>query len=299
MVEQPRQLTEKAPELLQITITFINRDWLLPLSDFLMGMGAASVEIQVKSPVLQVILPPFKDPKNLLQAMDVFLESLAIPRPEIALKQLENQDWTAVFRKHFTPFAMNRNSYIVPSWLKKEYSEIFNGKQVVIVEPGQAFGTGLHASTALAADMITDYGKKHPGFTMIDAGTGSGILSIIAERNGADQIIAFDIDPLCSNAMTTHLSLNRSTIEKFHFFIGTEAAIRPETEVDLVVINIIETIIRQILPSLARMSTDQLILSGILKRDAESFIHFLNKQGFSVVDQEIRDEWIAFRCEKT
>ena len=298
MVEQPRQLTEKAPALLQITITFINRDWLLPLSDFLMGMGAASVEIQAGSPVLRVILPPFKDPKNLLHAMDVFFESLAIPRPEIVLKQLESQDWTAVFRKHFTPFTMNRSSFIVPSWLKKEYAGTFEGKQVVIVEPGQAFGTGLHASTALAADMITDYGEKHPGFTMIDAGTGSGILSIIAERNGADQIIAFDIDPLCSTAVTTHLSLNQSPVDKFHLFIGTETAIRPDTKVDLVVINIIETIIRQILPSLSKMAIDQLILSGILKRDAESFIHFVNEQGFSVVDQDTRDEWVAFRCEK-
>lgn len=298
MAEQPQQLTETSPPLLQLTLTFENRDWLLPLSDFLMGIGVASVEIQMNSPVLQVILLPFKNPEKIIQAIGEFCGNLSIPIPGITLKTLENQDWMAVFRKHFAPFAMNRNSFIVPSWLKEEYPGTVEGKQVIVVEPGQAFGTGLHATTALAADMVTDYGKGHPGFTMIDAGSGSGILSLIAEKNGADKIVAFDVDPLCSTAMATHLSLNRSAIEKFHFFIGTEAAIRPDTKVDLIVINIIETIIRRILPSLSRMATDQLILSGILKRDTESFIHFVNKQGFRVLEQDTRDEWIAFRCEK-
>ncbi len=298
MAEQPQQLTETSPPLLQLTVTFETRDWLFALSDFLMGMGAASVEIQVNYPVLQVILAPFKNPEKIIQAIREFCKNLSIPIPGITLKTLENQDWMAVFRKHFEPFAMNRSSFIVPSWLKKEYAGTFEGKQVIVVEPGQAFGTGLHATTALAAEMITDYGNGHSRFTMIDAGSGSGILSLIAEKNGADKIIAFDVDPLCSTAVTTHLSLNQSPVDKFHLFIGTEAAIRPDTKVDLVVINIIETIIRELLPSLSKMATDQLILSGILKRDAESFIHFVNEQGFRVMEQDTRDEWIAFRCEK-
>ncbi len=300
MAEQHRQLTEKTYKFPQITFTFVNRDWLLALSDFLMGIGVASVEIQEDFPVLKAILSPFKDPESILQAMNSFCEDLAIPSPEIALEPLENQNWMAVFREHFVPFAMNRETFIVPSWLKEQYGETLeDGKQVIIVEPGQAFGTGLHASTALAADMVTDYGKTHPGFTMIDAGTGTGILSIIAEKNGADKILAFDIDPLCSIALATHLSLNQSEPDKFHLFVGTETALRQDTKTDLVVINMIETLIRKILPVLSGMATDQLILSGILNRDVDLFTHFINDQGFSVVKQEVRDDWVAFCCEKT
>ncbi|NOY22128.1 MAG: hypothetical protein GXO70_01275 [Acidobacteria bacterium] len=299
MAKQYRQLIEKTHKFPQITFTFVNRDWLLALSDFLMGIGVASVEIQEDFPVLKAILSPFKDPENILQAMNSFCRHLAIPIPEIALEQLENRNWTAVFREHFTPFAMNRETFIVPSWLKEQYGETLDGKQVIIVEPGQAFGTGLHASTALAADMVTGYGKAHPGFTMIDAGTGTGILSIIAEKNGADKILAFDIDPLCSMALATHMFLNQSEPAKFLLFVGTETALRQDMKVNLVVINIIETIIRKILPSLATMATDQLILSGILNRDSEPFARFINEHGFSIVKQKVQDGWVAFRCEKT
>ena len=299
MAEQHQPSTEKIPEFPQLTFTFANRDWLLPLSDFLMGIGAASVEIQQNRPVVKVILTHSKKPETIVQAMNSFCENMDIPSPVIAIEQLQEGDWMAVFREHFTPFTMNRNTFVVPSWLKEDYGKTVEGKLVVIVEPGQAFGTGLHATTALAADMITKYGKIHPGFTMIDVGTGCGILSIIAEKNGANEIVAFDIDPLCSVALVTHLSLNRSEPEKFRLFVGTEAALRKDTKVELIVINIIETIIRKILPTLAKMAADQLILSGILNRDTEPFIHFINEHGFSVVEQEIRDDWVAFRCERT
>ena len=298
MTEQYQPSTEKAPIFPQLTFSFTTRDWLLPVSDFLMGIGAASVEIQADSPVLKAILLPSKDPENFITAVNTFCRDLAIPYPEIVLEQLQNQDWMAVFREHFAPFAMNRTCFIVPSWLKENYGETVDGRQVVIVEPGQAFGTGLHATTALAADMIVEYARSNPGFTMIDAGTGSGILSVIAEKNGADGIIAFDIDPLCSTALATHTFLNRTESKKFRLFVGTQAALRQDMRANLVVINIIETIIRKILPSMATMATDQLILSGILYRDAEPFTHFINEHGFSVVEQKVRDEWVAFSCEK-
>lgn len=299
MAERHQQSTEKTPEFPQLTLTFTKRDWLLPVSDFMMGIGAASVEIQENFPVLKAILPPSKDPDNFLKAVNTFCRNLAISNPEIVLEQLQSRDWMAVFREHFTPFTMNQTCFIVPSWLKQQYGKTVDGKQVVIVEPGQAFGTGLHPTTALAADMITNYARSNPGFTMIDAGTGSGILSVIAEKNGAAGIVAFDIDPLCSVALDTHILLNRNEPEKFRLFVGTQTALRQDMRANIVVINIIETVIRKLLPSLATMATDQLILSGILNRDAESFTHFINEHGFTVAEQEVRDDWVAFRCEKT
>ncbi|NOZ12554.1 MAG: hypothetical protein GXO69_02775 [Acidobacteria bacterium] len=298
MAETHHQLTEKTIQFPQINLTFENRDNLSVISDFLMGLGADSVEIQEKSPVLRVILAPGKSPDTIIESLTGFCGAVNIPLPEIETRQLQNRDWTAVFREHFTPFSMNSSVFIVPSWMKHEYGEQEGGKQVIIVEPGQAFGTGLHATTALAADMIVDYARLNPGFSMIDAGTGSGILSIIAEKNGAEDIIAFDIDPLCSPALTTHLKLNGADTDKFRLFVGTESAIRKNIRANLVVINIIEQVIRKILPTLAPMVTGRLILSGILEQDSEEFISFVENLGFSVQETETRDEWAAFSCGK-
>ncbi|RLE22384.1 MAG: hypothetical protein DRJ08_04180 [Acidobacteria bacterium] len=297
-METLQRLTDKTPEFPQIILIFKNRDWLLTVSDFLMGKGVASVEIQEDFPVLRVILTHGKTEEPVIQSLKRFCEAVGAPFPEIRVEKLVNRDWMAVFREHFTPFAMTRNVFIVPSWLKDEYGETKEGKQVIIVEPGQAFGTGLHATTALATDMVLDYARSYPGFSMIDAGTGSGILSVIAEKNGARNIIAFDIDPLCSGALRTHLALNCSNREKFQLFVGTEAAIRNTVRADLVVINIIETIIRKILPALAPMVTDRLILSGILEQDSDAFISFVQGLGFTVLETQARDEWVAFNCVK-
>ncbi len=298
MADKQPASTEKPIEFPQLILKFPDRDGMFPVSDFLMGFGAASVEIQTDCPCLSVLFAPGQETANILQALQNFCNTTGIPYPEISSTQLQNSDWMSVFRAHFTPFSMNKNTFIVPSWLKDSFSKTKNGKQVVIVEPGQAFGTGLHATTALAADMITDYGKNHPRFTMIDAGSGSGILSVIAEKNGAAKILAFDIDPLSSVAMTTHITLNRCQREKFQLFVGSVAAIKKSESVDLVVINIIETIIRKILPDLAPIASDQLILSGILARDSENFLSFVKENGFSVIEKAARDEWVAFRCKR-
>ncbi len=294
MAETHHQLTDKTIRFPQINLTFENRDNLSVISDFLMGAGANSVEIQERFPALRVILAPGKSPDTIIESLKNFCGAVSIPLPEIEVSQLQNQDWTAVFREHFTPFPMNKSVFIVPSWMKEKYNGTVDDKQVIIVEPGQAFGTGLHATTALAADMIVDYARLNPGFSMIDAGTGSGILSVIAEKNRSGNIIAFDIDPLCSPALATHLKLNGADADKFRLFVGTESAIRKNIHADLVVINIIEQVIRKILPAMAPMVTDRLILSGILEQDSETFISFVQNLGFTIQETQTRDEWAAF-----
>ena len=260
--------------------------------------GVNSVEINEVTSQITILLRGGIDENMVIDKVHSFCHELRISIPQTVISELKNCDWVAQFRKHFHPFAMNDYIQIVPSWESSAYDDSENGRQMIVVEPGQAFGTGLHATTALAAQLLIEYAVKHRSFSVLDVGTGSGILSIIAEKNGASSVTAFDIDPLCSNAFTTHLKLNDCNPTHFDMFVGTAHALRPGFATDLVVMNAIETIIRKVLPNLISTIRGDLILTGVLKQDADEFTEYLNGLEFRVIEHRTRDEWSAFVCRK-
>jgi ribosomal protein L11 methyltransferase len=208
---------------------------------------------------------------------------------------VEDKDWVEVFKQHFVPFEMNEKFFVVPDWEKDNYQQYHNNKQVIVIEPGQAFGTGLHPTTSLASLLIAKYSENNKDYSLLDAGTGSGILSVVAKKTGAKKITAYDIDPVCEESFKKHFKLNGLTMDNITFFTGTEKKLKGE-KFDVVVINIIEKIIRNILPDLKTKVKDKLILSGLLAEHYPEFKKFLTEHNIEIIEKKEKENWVALLC---
>lgn len=283
-------------EFVQLNLTFENRDWLLPVSDFFLGQEVLSVEVMADKPSMTILLRPGMDHPSLMARFATYRDIIGIPEPETTSGLLPDTDWVSVFKQHFRRFRMNRYVHVVPEWEATDTDR--SSPDTIVVEPGQAFGTGLHPTTALAAEYVAEYVDAQPACSLLDVGTGSGILAILALKRGAGPVIAFDVDPLCADAIHHHLSLNGRTDHDVMGFVGTHDALGMSGNADLVVINIIETIIRRILPDILEWVGDRVVLSGVLERDAIAFEQFIRELGLKVLDTRTRSEWICYLCER-
>ncbi len=265
------------------------------VSDFLLGLDVLSVQIDEDNPVISAMVTADKDTSRLKMTIDNFLNMMSIKYQSFPDEIIEDRDWVEVFKQHFVPFEMNERFFVIPTWEKDNFSKNHKGKQVIVIEPGQAFGTGLHPTTSLASLLIAKYGDTNNNYSLLDAGTGSGILSVVAKKSGAKTITAYDIDPVCEESFKKHFELNNLTLDNITFFTGTEKDVKEE-KFDVVVINIIENIIREILPHLKSKVKDKLILSGLLAEHYPEFKKFLAQHNIAVIDKQEKENWIALLC---
>ena len=127
------------------------------------------------------------------------------PLGEVRVRPLAEEDWANAWKASYHPLRIGRHFLIIPAWQTTEV-ERRPGDIPVVLDPGMAFGTGLHPSTQLCMMAMEDV--VQPGQRVLDAGCGSGILSIAAARLGAASVDAFDIDPIAVRATEENAALN-------------------------------------------------------------------------------------------
>ncbi|MCX7706452.1 MAG: 50S ribosomal protein L11 methyltransferase, partial [Anaerolineae bacterium] len=127
------------------------------------------------------------------------------PLGDIAVQSLAEEDWANAWKASYHPLRVGRRFWIVPAW-ERENVRPEADELPIILDPGMAFGTGLHPSTQLCLCLMEDVVR--PGHRVLDAGCGSGILSIAAARLGAARVDAFDIDPIAVRATQENAALN-------------------------------------------------------------------------------------------
>ena len=127
------------------------------------------------------------------------------PLGEVQIRPLAEEDWANAWKSSYHPLRIGRRFLVIPAW---QTAEVLPGPgdMPVILDPGMAFGTGLHPSTQLCLMAMEDV--VQPGQRVLDAGCGSGILSIAAVRLGAGRVDAFDIDPIAVRATEENAALN-------------------------------------------------------------------------------------------
>lgn len=174
---------------------------------------------------------------------------------------LPDEDWNAAWKKHFRPLRVGEHIWVAPPW---DLPEVAEDQQVIIIDPQMAFGTGSHETTRLMVQALEKY--LRPGQSVLDAGTGSGILAIIARKLGAGRVVGFDVEEESIENAEHNAGLNRT--EGIEFRLGDQSVIPPE-EFDLVLANINRAVLVEMLPDLNRhlKSGGVLVLSGILKPD--------------------------------
>ncbi|MFC1726035.1 50S ribosomal protein L11 methyltransferase [candidate division KSB1 bacterium] len=226
----------------------------------------------------------------------IFLRNLGFKdqKTKFYVKSVKDRDWNRFWKKDLKPEEISSDILVVPSWIKK-YPRKY--KHVVKIDPGLAFGSGFHETTKIAARLLEKHchGRKK----MLDSGTGTGILTIIAKKLGIEKITAIDNYPLAEEIAGENLKLNGIS--------GDEIVLRTEdlsdfkgSGFDLITANIEEKILSDNIEVLINAINNGgiIIFSGILKSNKNSFVNVLRRNKLKFSDELIIGDWIGFAAEK-
>jgi ribosomal protein L11 methyltransferase len=211
----------------------------------------------------------------------------------IELLSIKREDWSEVWKKYFNIQHISDRLVIKPSWLK--YSPKPNQK-IVELDLGMSFGTGQHATTAYCLKMIDKLIDDENIKTFLDAGCGSGILSIAAAKLGCKEIDAFDIDPDSIMIAGENIEINEITPENISLKVADVAKFAaPRQTYDLVAANILAHILRENRDKIVSFVKPggKLILAGILTSDFENTAQHFSKVGIEQIDSFTEKEWTS------
>lgn len=211
----------------------------------------------------------------------------------VELFSIKREDWSEVWKKYFNILHISDRLVIKPSWL--EYSPKPEQK-IVEIDPGMSFGTGQHATTAYCLKMIDKLIDDENISTFLDAGCGSGILSIAAAKLGCKEIDAFDIDPDSIMIANENIEINEIAPENISLQVADVAKFSaPRQTYDLVAANILAHILRENRDKIVSFVKPggKLILAGILTSDFENTAQHFSKAGLMQIDNFTEKEWTS------
>lgn len=211
---------------------------------------------------------------------------------EIISRIVDGDDWIEIWRKHYRPMDMGK-VVICPEWI--EYTPKQN-QTVVLIDSNQAFGTGEHETTSMCIEYLSDYVNKD--ITVIDVGTGSGILGITAVKLGALKAVMTDIDEVAVETAKHNAKIN-NVAEKCHVTLDNLLS-ENDGKGEIVVANITADILCVLAKDILKHTVDgtKLILSGILKEKAQMVVDTYLPLGFKLINSRNKGEWVALVFEK-
>ncbi|MGL5320263.1 MAG: 50S ribosomal protein L11 methyltransferase [Aeromonas veronii] len=199
------------------------------------------------------------------------------------VEQLEDKDWVREWMDHFHPMQFGERLWICPSWRDVPNPDAVN----VMLDPGLAFGTGTHPTTALCLQWLD--GLDLTGKTVVDFGCGSGILGIAALKLGAARVIGIDIDPQAIQASRDNAARN-GVADQIELYLPADQP--QDVEADVVVANILAGPLRELAPLIAGhgKSGSLMALSGVLESQAPE-LETIYGQWFEMDPTAVKEEW--------
>ncbi len=221
------------------------------------------------------------DPANLVAHLQL-LTGGELPAHEI--EHIEDQDWERSWMDNFQPMRFGQRLWIVPSWHAAPQPEAVN----LLLDPGLAFGTGTHPTTALCLEWLD--GQDLNDCTVIDFGCGSGILAIAALLLGAPQAIGTDIDPQALEASRDNTGRNGIDPARFPVYLPADM---PQQPAEVVVANILAGPLVSLAPQITALvkAGGRLALSGFLAEQAEE-VRTAYADTFDLDPTAIKDGWV-------
>lgn len=216
---------------------------------------------------------------------------------EVSLESLRAEDWENSWKEYYQPIPIGEKLIIVPQWLRHENSENPEHRIPVVLDPGMIFGTGAHASTQMCLKALER--AMHGGETVIDLGSGSGILSIASLLLGAQSATGVDIDPKAEDIARENAALNGFTSPRFTALtgnvIGDKALMMrlSQEQYDVVLANIVADVIiplATVVPHLLKKS-GLFICSGILNTRLPEVLEALEAAGLCVTGRQEQNDW--------
>lgn len=203
------------------------------------------------------------------------------------IREYKEQDWTTFWQHHFKVTELGRNLRIVPEW----ETAPDDGRVNIVINPGLSFGTGGHFTTRFCLEALEQAVLELKPQTLIDAGTGSGILSIAAVKLGIPDVIAFDNDPLCVDQCHANAARNGAD-GRIHFFQAD--VLEPSwcaKPADLVCANILTSVLLEAAPLIKRATTKRMLLSGIREIEADAVAETFIQLGCREISRDGDGQW--------
>lgn len=225
--------------------------------------------------------------KDVREALDDLKNFMDIGEATIEESQTEDKDWINNWKQYFHQFYVD-DILIVPSW--EEVKAEDKDKMILHIDPGTAFGTGMHETTQLVIRQLKKY--VTPDTEMLDVGTGSGILGIVALKLGAKHVLGTDLDPCAVPAVAENKEANQIVDETFDMVIGNiidDKAIQDQAgyeKYDIVTANILADVLIPLTPVIVNQMKKgaYYITSGILDVKEEVVVEAVKAAGLTVVE---------------
>ncbi|MCX4027624.1 50S ribosomal protein L11 methyltransferase [Endozoicomonas sp. SM1973] len=276
------------------------RDQSEALEDLLLAIGAKAVTLQdgQDQPVFEPALgtTPLWDSTQVIglfeanTEVDLVLAFLAnelspLPLPNCKVEIVEDKDWEREWMDNYHPIQFGKRLWVCPSWRETPDPSAAN----LILDPGLAFGTGTHPTTALCLEWLGN--NEIANQQVIDYGCGSGILGIAALILGATNVAAIDNDPQALEATIANGQRNNIAANRLHTFLPEQA---PDQPIDIMLANILAGPLINLAERLASLTKTggKILLSGILKEQAETVIACYS-QWFTMEPPTIREDWVS------
>lgn len=269
------------------------------IEDALLAAGAVSVTLEdsADQPILEPALgetPLWNETRitglfdaeiDTAQAISIASSELGHELPQHRWELLEDKDWERAWMDNFKPMAFGQRLWICPSWKEPPQPNAAN----LMLDPGLAFGTGTHPTTALCLKWLDQQDLTDK--IVVDYGCGSGILGIAALLLGAKEVIAVDNDPQALIATQDNAQRNNVHPDQIETYLPQDAP--KELEADLVLANILAGPLAELEPVLTKLCRPQgdIILSGILSNQAKTLIdHY--QQSFQMDETALNEDWV-------
>lgn len=222
------------------------------------------------------------------------LQDVEVTRLEITTDEVQEEDWANEWKNHFHAFKASERFVVVPSW--ENYEKQNDDEFIIKLDPGMAFGTGDHATTSMCLKLIEKY--VQPNQSVIDVGTGSGILSIAAHQLGAAPIKALDLDSVAVRVAVDNFEKN-DCADAIQAEPGN--LLKGESEKrDVIFANILAHIVDLMIDDSFALLNDNglLITSGIILEKEEMIVEHLERVGYKIEEITRENGWIAIAARK-
>ncbi len=204
--------------------------------------------------------------------------------------EYDEEDYQNSWKKYLFPEKVSEKFVVKPTW--REYTPEAD-ELIIELDPGRAFGTGSHPTTSLCLKLMEE--NIYEGDSVIDVGTGSGILMIAADRLGASEIYGTDIDELAVESAKENLELNNISEDKAKVYKGDLISVVENKKFDVVVANILADVLLILLHDISKVvkPNGKIIFSGIIEDKCELLKREVESLGFTVEEIKADKEWRA------
>ena len=235
-----------------------------------------------------------RDQEILVKSLISLAKPFDLTLPACKWIEIKDEDWSLSWKKNWKPDPVGKSILILPAWL--DVPEEFLERKIIHLDPGSAFGTGSHPSTRLCIEALDN--NPPVGKTIADLGCGSGILSLVALKLGAQSTFSVDTDSLAISATKINSDLNNFPQNLLNVSLGSIEELEmnmPKTKFDLILCNILAPVIKTLGYGFGHIigNKGKVVLSGLLVDQTKDLEEFFLPLGWKVIDIKTKDQWAS------